>query len=56
MNVLLVKGYDSNCKTFHLTKKNLTINNVSSLGTTKLELLSNFFLWCTCTKLITINK
>jgi hypothetical protein len=57
MNGLLVKGYDSNHKPFILPKENSTISKVCiCLETTKLDLLCNLFMCCTCTKLIPINK
>ncbi len=58
MNVLLVKGYGSNPKSFILLKKRTQqlAKYVSSLETTKPKLLGNLFVCCTCTKLIAINK
>jgi len=57
MNVLFVKGYGSNCKLFILLKKTQQLGKyVSSLETTKPELLGNFCVCCICTKLIVINK
>jgi hypothetical protein len=48
----------SNCKPFILLKKKTQqlAKYVSSLETTKLELLGNLFVRCTCTKVIVINK
>jgi len=57
MNVLLVKGYGSNPKSFILLKKNQQLAKyVSSLKTTKPKLLGNLFVCCTCTKLIAIIR